>query len=110
MHVRATDIRTDEGPLVWSRVPEFSIAYNGYSVVIPYVEADYSTRPGRRVVLLFLERDRQSLRLSTCAPEPGGLPLTPPPAPRVVPPSPAVRARDIGRPPSAAGSWVGDAR
>lgn len=38
MHVRAPDIRPDEGPLVWSKIPEFSIAYNGYSVVIPYVE------------------------------------------------------------------------
>lgn len=38
MHVRAPDIRPDEGPLLWSKVPEFCMAYNGYSVVIPYVE------------------------------------------------------------------------
>jgi predicted metal-dependent hydrolase len=38
MHVRAPDIAPEEGPLIWSKVPEFCIAYNGYSVVIPYVE------------------------------------------------------------------------
>ena len=38
MYVRAPDIQPDEGKLVWSTVPEFSMAYNGYSVVIPYVE------------------------------------------------------------------------
>jgi predicted metal-dependent hydrolase len=38
MHVRAPDIAPDEGPLVWSKVAEFSLAYKGYSVVIPYVE------------------------------------------------------------------------
>lgn len=36
--VRAPDIRPDAGPLVWSKLPEFALAYNGYSVVIPYVE------------------------------------------------------------------------
>lgn len=38
MHVRVPDIQPGEGPLVWSRVPEFALAYNGYSAVIPYVE------------------------------------------------------------------------
>lgn len=38
MYVRAPDIQPGEGPLVWSKIPEFSVAYNGYSVVIPYVE------------------------------------------------------------------------
>ena len=38
MLVRTPDIRPDEGPLIWSKVPEFAITYNGYSVVIPYVE------------------------------------------------------------------------
>ncbi|MCK8683297.1 metal-dependent hydrolase [Pseudomonas umsongensis] len=38
MYVRAPDIQPDQGPLVWSKIPEFSMAYNGYSVVIPYVE------------------------------------------------------------------------
>lgn len=38
MHVRAPDIQPEQGSLVWSRTPEFALAYNGYSVVIPYVE------------------------------------------------------------------------
>jgi predicted metal-dependent hydrolase len=38
MHVREPDISPQSGSLVWSKVPEFSLAYNGYSVVIPYVE------------------------------------------------------------------------
>lgn len=38
MDVRAPDFPLDEGPLLWSKIPEFAIAYNGYSVVIPYVE------------------------------------------------------------------------
>ena len=38
MYVRTPDIRPDEGPLIWSKVPEFALTYNGYSVVIPYVE------------------------------------------------------------------------
>lgn len=38
LHVRAPDIQPEEGPLIWSKIPEFSMAYNGYSVVIPYVE------------------------------------------------------------------------
>src|SRR5215475_6596217 len=38
MYVRTPAIRPDEGPLVWSKVREFSIAYCGYSAVIPYVE------------------------------------------------------------------------
>jgi uncharacterized protein len=38
MYVRTPDIRPEESPLVWSKVPEFSLAYNGYSVIIPYVE------------------------------------------------------------------------
>ena len=38
MHVRTPDIRPDQGLLVWSRVPEFALAYNSYSVVIPHVE------------------------------------------------------------------------
>lgn len=38
MHVRIPDIAPDAGPLAWSKVPEFALMYNGYSVVIPYVE------------------------------------------------------------------------
>jgi len=38
MRARTPDIRPDEGTLVWSKVPEFALTYNGYSVVIPYVE------------------------------------------------------------------------
>lgn len=38
MHVRTPDIQPDDGPMAWAHVPEFSAAYNGYSVVIPYVE------------------------------------------------------------------------
>lgn len=38
MDVRAPDFPLDEGPLIWSKIPEFAMAYNGYSVVIPYVE------------------------------------------------------------------------
>ena len=38
MEVRAPDIQPDEGELVWSKVPEFSLAYNAYSVAIPYFE------------------------------------------------------------------------
>ena len=38
MHPRAPDIQPMEGRLDWSKTPEFSMAYNGYSVVIPYVE------------------------------------------------------------------------
>lgn len=38
MYVRAPDIQPDLGQLVWSKTPEFSLAYNGYSVVIPHVE------------------------------------------------------------------------
>jgi uncharacterized protein len=38
MHIRAPDIAPEKGPLLWSKVPEFCIAYNGYSVIIPYVE------------------------------------------------------------------------
>ena len=38
MYVRAPDIRPQEGPLMWSKTPEFCMAYNAYSVVIPYVE------------------------------------------------------------------------
>lgn len=38
MHVRVPDIQPEEGPLLWSKVPEFSIMYNAYSSVIPYVE------------------------------------------------------------------------
>ena len=38
MDVRAPDFPVDEGPLLWSRTPEFAMAYNAYSVVIPYVE------------------------------------------------------------------------
>lgn len=38
MHARAPDIQPGEGPLVWSKIPEFAVTYNGYSAVIPYVE------------------------------------------------------------------------
>ncbi|HKT72130.1 MAG TPA: metal-dependent hydrolase [Steroidobacteraceae bacterium] len=38
MQVRTPDIGLGEGPLLWSKIPEFAIAYNGYSVVIPVVE------------------------------------------------------------------------
>jgi predicted metal-dependent hydrolase len=38
MHVRAPAIPLDAGPLLWSKVPEFSMTYNGASAVIPYVE------------------------------------------------------------------------
>jgi predicted metal-dependent hydrolase len=32
------DIAPEDGPLIWSKVPEFALMYNGYSAVIPYVE------------------------------------------------------------------------
>jgi predicted metal-dependent hydrolase len=38
MIARKPDIRPDAGPLIWSRIPEFAITFNSYSVVIPYVE------------------------------------------------------------------------
>jgi uncharacterized protein len=38
MHPRNPGIQLDEGELIWSKIPEFSMAFNGYSVVIPYVE------------------------------------------------------------------------
>jgi predicted metal-dependent hydrolase len=38
MHVRAPGIQLDAGPLLWSRIREFSMSYNGASIVIPYVE------------------------------------------------------------------------
>jgi predicted metal-dependent hydrolase len=38
MKVRTPDIAPEEGPLVWSRIPEFAMAYNCYSAIIPYVE------------------------------------------------------------------------
>ena len=38
MHVRTPDIAPDQGAMIWSAIPEFALAYNGYSVVIPYVE------------------------------------------------------------------------
>jgi len=38
MHARKPGIQLDQGKLNWSKIPEFSIAYNGYSVVIPHVE------------------------------------------------------------------------
>lgn len=38
MHVRMPDIGPEKASLLWSRVAEFAIAYNGYSVIIPQVE------------------------------------------------------------------------
>lgn len=38
MEIRIPNIAPDKGPLVWSKIPEFALMYNGYSVVIPYVE------------------------------------------------------------------------
>jgi len=38
MHIRTPGIPLDEGPLLWSRTREFSMSYNGASVIIPYVE------------------------------------------------------------------------
>jgi uncharacterized protein len=38
MLVRNPDIQPGEGPLVWSRIPEFALMYNAFSVIIPYVE------------------------------------------------------------------------
>jgi hypothetical protein len=38
MYVRAPAIRLEEGPLLWSKVLELAMAYNGASIVIPYVE------------------------------------------------------------------------
>jgi uncharacterized protein len=38
MHPRAPGIELNAGELIWSKIPEFAMAYNGYSVVIPYVE------------------------------------------------------------------------
>lgn len=38
LQVRKPEIQLSDGELIWSRIPEFSLAYNGYSVVIPYVE------------------------------------------------------------------------
>jgi predicted metal-dependent hydrolase len=38
MHIRTPDIGPDQGTMIWSKIPEFSLAYNGYSVVIPHVE------------------------------------------------------------------------
>lgn len=36
--VRKPDIWAERSPLVWSRVPEFALFWNGCSAVIPYVE------------------------------------------------------------------------
>lgn len=38
MQVRRPGIQLDDADLIWSRVPEFAIAYNGFSVIIPHVE------------------------------------------------------------------------
>lgn len=38
LHARTPGIRTGEGPLIWSKIPEFSMTYVGASAVIPYVE------------------------------------------------------------------------
>jgi uncharacterized protein len=38
MLARSPNIQPEQGELVWSKIPEFAMAYNGYSVVIPYVE------------------------------------------------------------------------
>ncbi|MFA5633156.1 MAG: metal-dependent hydrolase [Porticoccaceae bacterium] len=35
---RKPDLAVEQSPLIWSRTPEFSLTYNGYSVAIPYVE------------------------------------------------------------------------
>ncbi len=38
MLARNPGIQLNDGELVWSKIPEFSIAYNGFSVIIPHVE------------------------------------------------------------------------
>lgn len=38
MHVRAPNFQPDQGNLIWSQLPEFALAYNGYSTIIPHVE------------------------------------------------------------------------
>lgn len=38
MYVRQPDIQPDQGELVWSKVPEFALASNAYSTVIPHFE------------------------------------------------------------------------
>jgi uncharacterized protein len=46
---RRPGIQAESGPLVWSKVPEFSMAYVGSSAVIPYVEF-YLNKTMRRVM------------------------------------------------------------
>lgn len=38
MYARSPRIELEEAALLWSKIPEFSMTYNGASVVIPYVE------------------------------------------------------------------------
>lgn len=57
MHVRAPGIPLGAGKLLWSRVPEFAMAYNAYSVVIPYVE-------------YYLNSVMNRVRLEHCADDP----------------------------------------
>ena len=38
MLARKPDFRLDEGNIIWSRIPEFSMVYNSAGVIIPYVE------------------------------------------------------------------------
>ena len=38
LYARTPGIQTGEGPLIWSKIPEFSMTYVGASAVIPYVE------------------------------------------------------------------------
>lgn len=38
MYARQPEFQLENADVVWSRIPEFSIVYNGASVIIPYVE------------------------------------------------------------------------
>ncbi len=38
MILRKPKLPTDTGDIIWSRVPEFALYWNGASAVIPYVE------------------------------------------------------------------------
>src|SRR5262245_55842916 len=53
---RVPDIGPEDGDFVWSRVPEFSLAYNGYSVMIPSVEY-FLNNVMRQVAETCVERD-----------------------------------------------------
>lgn len=57
LHARTPDIPLTEGPLLWSKVPEFSMTYVGASAVIPYVE-------------YYLNNVMEKVRVEYCADKP----------------------------------------